>query len=465
MTISNEKTTMKISQLCVAPDNPRHEEVNGEIEAIRELCKSENIEVLARDIQLHGVSPAERLIVMAVDEDEDDPKRDQYFVAEGNRRICALKLLHDPELAPSNIRKQIQTYADKWNKIDELDVVIIRDAEARRFWMQRIHDGEQGGKGRKRWNAEQKTRFSGTGRNMLAQALLDYSEEQNFLLKADRAGRLSHMARLVGNALVKEALGVIVDRGYDDLHRIRSKSDFDLVLQILLNEAGVKKLGSQANKTQIDGFVRTKITGNGDFSNAYLAEPEPIRADPTDDEESKGADENESDDDNDDNDGEANKSGGSAGKGQGGRGKPTKPAKRRYIATSSEIEDLLTQLENHKLQSLYFSICSVNVRDHPLLIGVGIWSFFESLASLMGSSEAASFPSFFKAGRLSDLGVAKGNAAKFMVKILEDLGRGGNLGKHHPVAGQFDPDQLMTNWEAMDPLVVQSLKSLIEKND
>lgn len=104
MSLPDEKITMKIGQLCIAPDNPRHEEVDGEMEAIRELCRTENIEVLARDIQLHGLSPAERLIVMAVDEDRDDPEREQYFVAEGNRRVCALKLLHDPELAPPSIR-------------------------------------------------------------------------------------------------------------------------------------------------------------------------------------------------------------------------------------------------------------------------------------------------------------------------------------------------------------------------
>lgn len=462
MSVTSEKTTMKISQLCVAPDNPRHEEVNGEIEAIRELCKTENIEVLARDIQLHGISPAERLIVMAVDEDEDNPDIDQYFVAEGNRRICALKLLHDPELAPSNIRKQIQTYADKWIEIDEVDVVVIRDAETRRFWMQRIHDGEQGGKGRKRWNAEQKTRFSGTGRNMLAQALLDYSEEESFLRKADRAGRLSHMARLAGNALVKEALGAVVDRGYDDLHRIRKKADFDFVLQILLEEARTKSLGSQANKTMIDGFVRTKITGSGEFSNTYLKEPEPIRADPADDKDTDQPDGIGQGGGDKSGAGGDDQEDGTTGKGQGGRGKPAKPAKRRYIPTSSEIEDLLSQLENHKLQRLYFSICSVNVRDHPLLIGVGIWSFFESLASLMGASENMSFSSFYKPGRLSDLGVAKGDAARQMNKILEDLGRGGNLGKHHAVAGQFDPDQLMTNWEAMDLLIVKSLSHLLD---
>lgn len=451
---TQEKTTMRISQLSLAPDNPRHEEVDGEMEAIKELCKSENIEVLARDIQLHGMSPSERLIVMPIDPLEDDPSKDQYFIAEGNRRACALKLLHDPELAPAQIRKQIQSYSDAWNSFDDVDVVIIRDAEKRRFWMERIHDGEQGGKGRKRWSAEQKTRFTGVGRNVFSQALLDYAQGEGFLGPEDRQGRISHMSRLVGNSMVKEALGLVTDRGHDDLHRMRSKADFDFVMQMLLDEAKEKRLGSQARKARIDEFVRSNIYGSDRFTGKYLAEPEPIT---TGKQNSASTGGNNQGPNGDPTDGGPDEGGAS---GQGGLGRATKPRKRRKITPSSEIQNALRELGNHKLAALYYSLCEVSIRDHPVLIGVGIWSFLESLATLMGSSDNSSFSAFFKPGRIANLGVAKGERAKALQKILEDLGRGGNLSKHHPVAGQFDAEQIMTNFTATEELIVAALKDL-----
>ncbi len=326
--------------------------------------------------------------------------------------------------------------------------------------MQRIHDGEQGGRGRKRWSSEQKTRFSGSGRNMLAQALFDYAEDEGVMLRSERTGRISHMARLVGNALAKEALGVIVDRGYDDLHRVRKKDDFDFALGIFLDEAKVKTLGSQADKSKIDNFVRSKVYASESYSNAYLRDPEPIRPDPIADIDATDGSDGDTEGESESVGGDTVGSGDGGGQGQGGRGRATKPAKRRYVPTSEAIEEELKLLANHKLQSLYYSICGVNVRDHPSLIGVGIWSFLESLASLMGSADNQAFQTFFKPGRISQMGVATGEKAKLLHKILEDLNRGGNLGKHHGIAGQFDPDQIMTNFEAVEDLIVQSLKSL-----
>lgn len=205
--MSEKKTTIGLNQLILATDNPRHEEVDDEASAIAQLCSTENIEQLARDIAEYGINPAERLIVFPLDDDdiEDDTT---FIVAEGNRRICALKLLSDPDLAPADIRKKVESYSQQWTPISELDVVVITDESRRRHWLMRIHDGAQGGRGRVPWKSEQKTRFTGGGRNAVAQSLLDYAESQGMLKSEERPGRISHMTRLVGNPLVRDVLGL-----------------------------------------------------------------------------------------------------------------------------------------------------------------------------------------------------------------------------------------------------------------
>ena len=112
------KTTVKVDRLFLATDNPRHDEVDDEGEAIGLLCRSENIEELARDIVKYGSNPAERLIVFPVDPAVDVAQlsdKTTFIVAEGNRRVCALKLLHDPDLAPPRVR-------DTFRKLGPVDV-------------------------------------------------------------------------------------------------------------------------------------------------------------------------------------------------------------------------------------------------------------------------------------------------------------------------------------------------------
>ncbi|MDD7908667.1 hypothetical protein PUV47_01950 [Pseudovibrio exalbescens] len=450
--MSEKKTTIAVDQLILATDNPRHEEVDSEAAAIARLCNTENIEQLARDISEHGVNPAERLIIIPLDEDdaEDDAT---FIVAEGNRRVCALKLLNDPDLAPASIRKKIEVYAKQWTPITELDVVVITDEARRRHWLMRIHDGAQNGRGRMPWKSEQKTRFTGGGRNAVAQSLLDYAQAEGMLTAEERSGRISHMARLVGNPLIRDVLGLKTEDGPEELRRNRYKADFDLVLGELLEETKTKSLGSQAKKEKIDSFAHQLQNLDGlshdriDDSEILFSQSDYDTSKSDSDATGHGGDDDTSTSDSDATEAK----------------KPSRPrpAKRSYnLAWSQDIANSLEKLGSEKLLELHWSICTVNAQKHAPLVAVGVWSFLDSLAALAGASDDRSFVHFWKAGEISRLGVAKGDAAKTINNVLDRLSKAGNNTKHDAKSAHFDYRQLVNDWTVITPLILEQLKEI-----
>lgn len=81
---------------------------------------------LVKSIATNGFIPAEPIVVW------QDPTNNKFYVAEGNRRILALKLLRDPARAPKKIRASIRSYAKQWTRLDKIYVNIaptLDDAE------------------------------------------------------------------------------------------------------------------------------------------------------------------------------------------------------------------------------------------------------------------------------------------------------------------------------------------------
>src|ERR1700681_660300 len=80
-------------------DNPRINVDDGDKESdiIRKLIRYEDVQDLARKIAKTGLLPDERIIVVQ--------EKGQWVVLEGNRRICACKLLLSPQLVPPEFRK------------------------------------------------------------------------------------------------------------------------------------------------------------------------------------------------------------------------------------------------------------------------------------------------------------------------------------------------------------------------
>lgn len=438
------KISVSLDQLFLAMDNPRHEEVDGEPEAIDRLCRTEDIDSLARDIARNGTNPAERLILYPVDEAAEINGKTAYYVAEGNRRVCALKLLNDPDLAPAKIRNSIASSAAGWAKPAEIDAVVIRDPEKRRLWLLRIHDGAQGGRGRKSWTAEQKTRFTGSGRNALAQAVLDYAEAGGMISKEDRQGRLSHLSRLLSNELVRDALGIDASRGADDPMRNRPKDEFEIVLKEVLDEAGAKNLGSQVRKEKIDYYARNTLQQLSGVT-ATRIEPEPLAELVAEVSAEPGS----------------TASASVAVQPSKPPTKPVKPKSAANITSDDEIATALEQLGSYKLKSLYYSICKINAEHHTPLIAVGVWCFFECLGASIGKTEGTAFKDYFSKSKLTSIGLGSGKELNAVATALGRVADYGNVTKHHSTSAHFDTRQLINDMETLRHLMRAALRSML----
>jgi len=109
-----KKTPRAVDQLRLWPDNPRLNPVEQHIRIsdYAEDFTSDDAEKrhffkLIRSIADDGFIPADPVIVW---QDKDNNK---YYVAEGNRRVLALKLLKNPEKAPKSIRGYVREQSKK----------------------------------------------------------------------------------------------------------------------------------------------------------------------------------------------------------------------------------------------------------------------------------------------------------------------------------------------------------------
>jgi hypothetical protein len=114
---------------------------------------------LAEDIKENGLSPADRLMVIPT----DDPLR--FVVAEGNRRLTALRILSEPTIAESSLKKPTYKKLQHWsseylkNPIKEIDCVVFESRAGAVPWVRRRHIGESAGAGVVGWGPIEQRRF------------------------------------------------------------------------------------------------------------------------------------------------------------------------------------------------------------------------------------------------------------------------------------------------------------------
>lgn len=203
--------SISLSRIYLDPENPRHGEMANELSIIHHLIEKEDIKPLAKHIaETGGTSPLELIALIP------HPKIKSGFIAtEGNRRMCALKLLADPDKAKSERdKKYFRNLSEKLAEpITHMNAVVFDDRQSARQWFSLRHEGEQGGIGTKNWDAQQKSRFSmqegGRTPNALAILLKDYAKERG-LLSAQELESISitTLTRYLSNPVLRHALGL-----------------------------------------------------------------------------------------------------------------------------------------------------------------------------------------------------------------------------------------------------------------
>lgn len=202
---------ISLTNIYLDPENPRHDTLPDEPSIIKHLVSKERVRVLAKNIAEAGsTSPLELIALVR------HPKvKTGYVVVEGNRRICALKLLQDPDKAGSEKDKRYFTGLAQGmqHAISKVNAMVFDSRDAAQRWFALRHEGEQDGVGTKAWDADQKARFSvrTQGKNPNAQALLvlDYAR-QHQLLNAQEVAELSitTLTRYLSNPMMRHALGL-----------------------------------------------------------------------------------------------------------------------------------------------------------------------------------------------------------------------------------------------------------------
>lgn len=398
-----------------------------ESQVIDYLCRNDNILPLAKDIVANGLNEIE-LIALIPDENSDDDAP-AYFVAEGNRRVCALKLLLDPDRAPTKLKKAFEQLAAGWAGMDPLQCALYESREAVDPWLTRIHDGEQDGIGRRKWNADQSQRHSGSAKNKIAMHMLDYAEESGLISKEARKGKLTTATRYLTKKPVQDAFGLDVS----DLEKIRttkSKSDFDALLgkfvaDLQSNHANSRAKGSAAFEAygrelsavqQADDSVAAprllRQTKNASLSSALSKR----------------------------------------------RRTAIKP--HATIPFDHEIMDGLKSLNNQKLINLYNSITSVPLQPHAPLVSIGAWAFLESLTANAGRGENLSFLDFFSKQRRASYGLPTGKDASAVSEALRHVAASGNVAKHAATAAPFNGEQLVNDMITLRVLILKCIEEV-----
>lgn len=431
--MSLRKEKILINSLFLDLENPRFEPVRDEAAAIAHLAKDEKVAALAEDIiQQKGLNPLETIGVMLA---SNKGRQARYTVLEGNRRICAVKLLNDPDLAPPAQRSRFKKLAARWKEVKNLDVIVFTSRDEAKPWLERLHEGEKDGVGRKAWNAVQKQRFTGSGKNAQAMELLEIAEKEGWASKAETDGLLTTIQRFLNNPVLRNQLGI---EGTDrEVLRIsRPQEDFKKLAEQFIKDAVESRsapmkerlVHSRANGQDIVSYANKlsqRISISGD-----RIEPEIVSS-----------------------------SVGNKQSKQTRKTKPRAPEVPARLQFDSEAYAALKKIGNQKLTDIYYSLCSLEFADHAVLISVGIWSFFECMTAAAGRTEQTPMLSFLSRDFLQNqCGIAKEDS-KAIVGALEAIYRRGNDSKHHAFAGSYDPKEINNNWVVTAGVV----KALIQK--
>lgn len=411
-----------IGRIFLDLTNPRHPPLATEDEAIEYLCDKEEVWPLARDIAHVGLNPLALVGLLPI-----KGQKDAYTMAEGNRRLCALKLLADPDRAPAKFRKGFETLAAHRAPPKSFRAAVFDSEEEARGWLERMHQGAYGGRGFRAWDPEQSQRHFGSNKNKVAQNFLDYAQAEGLISAGDRKGKITTVQRFLGNEVLAEAMGL--DRANpDDLARTRPKEEFDAIARRFIRDLiEGKSVNSRMNKPQITEYARPLGSLPGVTATRIASESLAM----------SGADDS----------GKAKRT---------RRAKPRKPEKLRHIQYADDVASALKTYGNHKLESLYHSICTVELEAHTPMVSIGAWAFVETLTACAGRTEGTPFGNFLSNHRLGLYGLTGSKTA--IRQALTRIQDYGNSTKHEPLAATFNGDQLNNDLGVLRPVIIKCIE-------
>lgn len=215
--------SVNINDIALDIENPRMENSRSQQEAIHALLleQKDKMVKIAEDIIQYGLNPSEFPIVINC-EDESGYK---YIVLEGNRRICALKILMTPNIIGDDeelrsLKKKFQNLSKTVGEPQkEINCYVVASREAASHWLALKHTGENDGAGTVRWSFQQQQKFEGKleGQDTPTVQLIEYLKHSkhfpnNLKMLLDKTPT-SNIKRLIDDPAIREFLGLKLENG------------------------------------------------------------------------------------------------------------------------------------------------------------------------------------------------------------------------------------------------------------
>lgn len=232
-----EQLDVSVEDLLLDQENPRLGSAASQNEALQALIElnPEHFKNLMNSIKENGLDPGDSLYVIAGEEDDD------YIVLDGNRRLSALMVLHNPTLLEGveitdRVRRRLTKSVEGFDasKFPDIRCVEFETRDEANDWIFRRHTGEQSGEGRIPWGRLEISRFTNdrsvidvldfVGRNA------EYSDEDweatRTMIESNQSSTLS---RVLQSKAAADHIGLQVTKiGDETVPTIKRDPDFVL---------------------------------------------------------------------------------------------------------------------------------------------------------------------------------------------------------------------------------------------
>ena len=154
---------LTIDDLLLDPENPRIGSVETQAAALEAIVRldTKHFKTMMGSITQHGLDPGDSLYII-----QEAEEGDGYTVVDGNRRLAALKVLHEPAVLQGTelgdtIIKQLTKAAEDFDaaSADLISCVLFDTRADADEWILRRHGRGMEGEGRIAWGTLEIQRF------------------------------------------------------------------------------------------------------------------------------------------------------------------------------------------------------------------------------------------------------------------------------------------------------------------
>ena len=212
-------TELSLDQILLDLENPRNDITESQRTAIGAMIdeQADKLVNLAKHISENGISPSKLPIVTP-----HPTEKNKFIALDGNRRITAIKILAEPELANlsknSAVAKQLKAIKFDIKKLRKISCAVYESRTEALPWVKLEHTGENLGVGMVRWDAQSVARFNERfDSSSPALQVLEFVKSHAGLDAKTVANlknvKITNLDRLMADPKVRDFVGIEIEKG------------------------------------------------------------------------------------------------------------------------------------------------------------------------------------------------------------------------------------------------------------